>query len=73
LPAELEGWAKLNAGFVIPPGPVIWLDVIRGQWLMGYLNDVFVDTSDPVVIEGLEWLESLGVLGPGRAAQILAP
>lgn len=33
----------------------------------------YVDVTDPVTVQGVEYLESVGLLAPGRAAEILDP
>jgi hypothetical protein len=71
---ERENWAKLNNRFVygamgIPP----WDDVFTGQILMAYISARIVDIRDPTVFLGIHWLESIGVIGPGRADIILTP
>lgn len=33
----------------------------------------YVDVTDPVTVQGVEYLESVGLIAPGRAAEILDP
>ena len=74
LPAEKENFAKIMDNTVVPPGPPpLWPDVFRAQQLFVILNWPVVGIDNYWIIQEMNWLETMSVLGPGRASQILAP
>jgi hypothetical protein len=71
---EQENWAKLtNKTIYAAMPPPSWADVFSGQAIQAYVSERFVNVRDPVVWFGIIWLETMEVIGPGRAAIILAP
>jgi hypothetical protein len=74
LPIERENLAKvMNKTIWAAMPPPTWEEVFRAQQFVAYTSDRFISRHDPFVIREVLWLESISVIGVGRAAIILAP
>jgi hypothetical protein len=70
---ERENIAKAMNKTAWQPGPPpSWLDVMRVTRLVNYAANPTVDVQNPYLIEEINWLQDIGVIGPNRAAQILS-
>ena len=47
--------------------------VLRLNQFVAYASSTAIDLGDSRLWEGLEWLESIGILDPGRAAILIEP
>jgi hypothetical protein len=54
-------------------GVPTWDDVFRIQQFVAYSSELIVLVTDIYIIREVNWLETIGIIGPGRAAVILAP
>ena len=71
--AEKENLAKLaTKNIYAPQPPPSWEEVFYCQQFIGYTATRSIDLSDTYVYRAVHWLESINVIGPGRAAIILA-
>jgi hypothetical protein len=74
LDAEKENLAKFMNNEVVPPGPPpTWLETFRAQQFVAYTAERNIRVWDAYVIREVNWLESVALIGPGRAAVILQP
>jgi hypothetical protein len=74
LPAELDRLADGNEGSVWPPGPPpTAVQILRINQFVAYTSSKVINLGDSQLWQELEWLESVGILDPGRAAILIQP